>query len=90
VDLDKGITAVLVTLRHEAVRRRRSPDGDVSSLGVELEASERAACEARQNKVFRHPVRLGVRRFTEPLGDRKLETLGPYAGQRVITTFFSV
>ena len=36
------------------------------------------------------PVRLRVRGLAETLGDGELEPLGTYAGQRVITTFFSV
>ena len=36
------------------------------------------------------PVGLGMRRVAQTLGDRELQALGGYSGQRVITTFFSV
>jgi hypothetical protein len=57
---------------------------------VELKARERAAGEARKQQVLGRPVGLGVGRLAETLGDGELEPFGTYAGQRVITTFFSV
>jgi hypothetical protein len=40
--------------------------------------------------MLRGPVGLRLRGLAEALGDRELESLWSYAGQRVITTFFSV
>jgi hypothetical protein len=57
---------------------------------MEVEARERAAGEAGEQQMLGRPVRLRVRGLAETLGDGELEPLGTYAGQRVITTFFSV
>jgi hypothetical protein len=90
VDLDECIAAVVIALRHDPVCGCCALHRDASPLGVEVEARERAAREAREDEVLGRPFWLGVRRLTETLGDRELQTLGRYVGQRVITTFFSV
>jgi hypothetical protein len=88
--LDERIAAVLVSLRHDAFRLRNPGHLDTASLGMELEARERAAGEPREEQVLSCPVGLRVRGLAEALGDRELEPLWRYPGQRVITTFFSV
>jgi hypothetical protein len=90
VDFRERVAPVVLSLRDDAFRGRRSCHGDVGPLGVEVEARERAAGEACEDQVLRGPVRLCVRRLTEALDDRELQSLPGYSGQRVITTFFSV
>jgi hypothetical protein len=90
MDLHERITAVVVALGHEPVCGGRALHVDAPPLGVEVEAGEGATRETREDEVLGRPVRLRARRLTEALGDRELETLGRYVGQRVITTFFSV
>jgi hypothetical protein len=70
--------------------RSSSAHGNVRALGEKFEARQRAAREAREDEVLGGPAGLGTSRLPEPLGDRELQTLGDYSGQRVITTFFSV